>query len=107
KVISDPKATAPTPGHQDHKVGDGTVTWNLDRGLPTRYISPADIRIEANYRGSQMNVGRRIVITLATLAAISAVLFIAPGFAAAEETALCKADESPCSAGNLISHVHE
>jgi len=54
-----------------------------------------------------MNVGRRIVITLATLAAISAVLFIAPGFAAAEETALCKADESPCSAGNLISHVHE
>jgi hypothetical protein len=50
---------------------------------------------------------RKGVVILAILAATFAALLATPTVAAAGKTALCKADESPCSGGNVIIHVHE
>jgi hypothetical protein len=44
---------------------------------------------------------------LAALTALMAMAFVGASSAMAEPTALCKADESLCSAANTISHVHE
>ena len=44
---------------------------------------------------------------LGLLAALMAMALVGAGSAMAESTALCKADEGTCSAGNQISHVHE
>jgi len=44
---------------------------------------------------------------LAALAALMAMTFVSASSAMAESTALCKAEENPCSAGNTITHVHE
>jgi hypothetical protein len=39
--------------------------------------------------------------------AVMAMAFLGASSAMAETTALCKADENPCSAGNIVTHVHE
>ena len=44
---------------------------------------------------------------LAGLAALMAMAFVGASTAIAGSTTLCKVDESPCSPGNQISHVHE
>lgn len=44
---------------------------------------------------------------LAALAALMAMAFAGASSAMAESTVLCKADESPCAAGNKITHIHE
>ena len=44
---------------------------------------------------------------LAALAALMAMAFVGVNSAMGEETALCKADENPCAAGNIFTHVHE
>jgi hypothetical protein len=45
---------------------------------------------------------------LAALAALMAMAFVGASSAMAEgNTALCKADENPCAAGNIVSHIHE
>ena len=44
---------------------------------------------------------------LAALAALMAMAFVGVNSAMGEETALCKADENPCAAENIITHVHE
>lgn len=48
------------------------------------------------------------VKTFGTLTAVAlfAMALLGSSTAMAESTALCKADESPCSAGSLVSHVH-
>jgi hypothetical protein len=46
------------------------------------------------------------MLNLAALAALMTMALFA-SLAIAENTQLCKADESPCSAGNSITHVHE
>ena len=44
---------------------------------------------------------------LAALAALMAMAFVGASSAMAEgSTALCKVDENPCSAGNIITHLH-
>jgi hypothetical protein len=48
-----------------------------------------------------------MTLGLAALAALMAMAFIIASSAMAEETALCAADEEPCSKGNLVTHVHE
>jgi hypothetical protein len=47
------------------------------------------------------------MLGLAALAALAAMAFVGASSAMAEPALLCKADESPCSAENLITHVHE
>jgi hypothetical protein len=47
------------------------------------------------------------MLVLAALAALMAMAFVGASSAMAESTTLCKADETPCSAGNIVSHVHE
>jgi hypothetical protein len=47
------------------------------------------------------------MIGLAALTALMAMAFVGASSAMAETTALCKADESPCAAGNLVTSVHE
>jgi hypothetical protein len=47
------------------------------------------------------------MLGLAALAALMAMAFVGASSAMAESTALCTADESPCAAGNQVSHVHE
>jgi hypothetical protein len=48
------------------------------------------------------------MLGLAVTAALMAMALVGAGSAMAEgSTALCKADESPCAAGNIITHVHE
>jgi hypothetical protein len=44
---------------------------------------------------------------LAAFAALMAMAFLGASSAMAGNTQLCKADESPCAAANVISHVHE
>jgi hypothetical protein len=44
---------------------------------------------------------------LAALTALMAMAFVGATSAMAEPTALCKADESPCTEANLIKSVHE
>jgi hypothetical protein len=45
---------------------------------------------------------------LAALAALMAMALVgATSAMATGSTALCKADESPCAAGNIVTHVHE
>jgi hypothetical protein len=44
---------------------------------------------------------------LAALAALMAMAFVGASSAMADHTQLCKADESLCAAGNVITHVHE
>jgi hypothetical protein len=46
-------------------------------------------------------------VTLAALAALMAMALVGASSAMATSTALCKADESPCAEGNIITHVHE
>lgn len=43
----------------------------------------------------------------AALAAVMAMAFVGASSAMAGSTALCKVDQSPCAAGNVITHVHE
>jgi hypothetical protein len=47
------------------------------------------------------------MLGLAAFAALMAMAFLGASSAMAGNTQLCKADESPCAAGNVISHVHE
>jgi hypothetical protein len=47
------------------------------------------------------------ILGLAALAALTATALVGASSAMAENTQLCKADESPCVAGNVITHVHE
>jgi hypothetical protein len=47
------------------------------------------------------------MLGLAALAALATMAFVGASSAMAEPALLCKADESPCSSGNLITHVHE
>jgi hypothetical protein len=44
---------------------------------------------------------------LAVLTALMAMAFVGAASAMAESTVLCKNDESPCTEGNVIAHVHE
>jgi len=53
-----------------------------------------------------MKIASRMV-GLGTLILTVAATLGSPSFAAAEETALCTADQSPCSKGSTITHVHE
>ena len=48
----------------------------------------------------------RILVPVA-LVALTAMAFVGTSSVMAENTALCKADESPCKASNAITHVHE
>ena len=50
-------------------------------------------------------VKRSSLVALAALMVVAAIVGVSP--AAAESTALCKSDESPCSSGNVITHIHE
>jgi hypothetical protein len=52
-----------------------------------------------------MNTGSKIAGLVAM--AVMAMAFLGASSAMAETTALCKADENPCSAGNIVTHVHE
>jgi hypothetical protein len=45
-------------------------------------------------------------IGLAALAALTATAFVGAASAMAESTVLCSADETPCAAGNVITHLH-
>jgi hypothetical protein len=47
------------------------------------------------------------MLGLATLGALTAMAFVGASSAIAENTALCKVDESPCEAANRISHDHK
>jgi hypothetical protein len=47
------------------------------------------------------------MLSLSMLAALMAMVLLLSSSAMAESTQLCKADESPCAAGNIVSHVHE
>jgi RHS repeat-associated protein len=47
------------------------------------------------------------MLVLAALVALMATAFLDTSSAMAENTQLCVADENPCAAGNVISHVHE
>jgi hypothetical protein len=47
------------------------------------------------------------MIGLVAAAALMAMAFVGATSAMAEHTELCKADESLCAAGNVITHVHE
>jgi hypothetical protein len=47
------------------------------------------------------------MIGLAAFAALLVVALVGASSAMAENTQLCKADETPCAAGNVVSHVHE
>lgn len=47
------------------------------------------------------------MLGLATLAALAALAFIGASSAMALHTQLCRADESLCSPGNVVSHLHE
>jgi hypothetical protein len=47
------------------------------------------------------------VVGLGTLILTVAAMLGSPSFAAAEETALCSSEQSICSAGSTITHVHE
>ena len=44
---------------------------------------------------------------LAALAALAMMAFVGATSATAITTQLCKADESLCTAGNVVSHIHE
>lgn len=46
------------------------------------------------------------IIGLSLIAAIASMALIGASSAMAENTALCKADQEPCSAGNLTTEVH-
>jgi hypothetical protein len=43
---------------------------------------------------------------LAAIAALAAMAFVGASSASASTTALCSVNESPCAAGNLVTHVH-
>jgi hypothetical protein len=47
------------------------------------------------------------MLGLAAFAALMAMAFLGASSAMAGNTQLCKADETPCAAANVISHVHE
>jgi hypothetical protein len=47
------------------------------------------------------------MVGLTALAALMATALVGASSAMAESAALCKADESPCAEGNVITHVHE
>jgi hypothetical protein len=47
------------------------------------------------------------MLGLAAFAALMAMALLGASSAMAENTQLCKADESVCAAGNVVSHVHE
>jgi hypothetical protein len=47
------------------------------------------------------------MLGLAALAALMAMALVGATSAMAENTQLCKNDETPCLAGNVVSHVHE
>lgn len=66
------------------------------------------IKVSAATRRERRSKVKSIkMVGLAALAALMAMAFVGVSSAMAESTALCKADESPCSAGNQVSHVHE
>lgn len=47
------------------------------------------------------------IVGPAALAALMVLALVGASPAMAENTALCAADESPCAAGNQVTHVHE
>jgi hypothetical protein len=47
------------------------------------------------------------MLGLAVFAALMAMAFLGASSAIAEETQLCKTDESPCKEANVVKHVHE
>ena len=53
-----------------------------------------------------MRIGSRVVMLFA-MATIAVAGLTAPSTAVAEKTALCTTDESPCSGGHTVTHVHQ
>jgi hypothetical protein len=75
---------------------------------PTRESSRDDHTISAGSAGKGESKVKPIkMLGLAAFAALMAMALLGASSAMAESTQLCKADESPCAAGNVVSHVHE
>jgi hypothetical protein len=65
-------------------------------------ISAAEVAEEGEHKVRLLKM-----FGLAALAAVMAMAFVGGSSAMAENTQLCKVDQTPCAAGNVITHVHE